>query len=158
KAGLLPALRAGMRVELRVATLAEKKVVSIQAEGPQVFGVVKTVNAEKHTITLFPDARGAENTFRVAKDARIEIDGKPGKVAGLPPGVTVTLSMFVDHNTAGSIQATGPQVIGFLKAFDAQKNTITVAGTQWNRWLGKQLPIDRGGDNTFTLGTDADVR
>jgi hypothetical protein len=152
KPGKLSALLVGMSVELRLAGTAEKpRVVSIQAEGPQVFGIVKAVNAERNIIMFFPDDRGPKNHFNVATDAAIEIDGRRGMLAALPTGAHVTLARFVAHRTAGQVQATGPQVVGFVRAVDPQQYTITVTDTQWNRHVRKPLPIDKGGENTFRV-------
>jgi hypothetical protein len=102
-----------------------------------VSGVVKTVDAEKSTLTVnHPEG---ESTFTVAKDARISIDGMRGDLAGLPAGATVTLSQFVDRKTTGSIEAVGPQVSGVVKAVDAGKGTLTLA------------------DRTFTVAADANI-
>jgi hypothetical protein len=124
-----------------------------------VTGVVKAVDAGKNSITLFyfPDDKLAEKTFPVAKEASIEIDGKPGKLAGVPTGATVTLARFLDQNTAGSIQTLALRVLGFVKAVDAEKNTLTITDTLWDRHIGKQFPIDRGGEHTFALAKDVNI-
>jgi RNA polymerase sigma factor (sigma-70 family) len=105
-----------------------------------VRGVVKAVNAEKRTLTVAH--REGETTFTVAKDARIDIDNRPGTLAGLPRGADVTLSRFVDARTAGNVEAGGRWYFGApLKAVDAARNTITLA--------------DRDGDKTFGVAPDA---
>jgi hypothetical protein len=72
------------------------------------------------------DVKGTEKTFAVTQDARVVIDGKPGKLAELPSGAHVTLARFEDHQTAGSIEAGGPPIYGaIVKAVDLEKNTIT---------------------------------
>ena len=61
--------------------------------------MVKAVDAEKNTITL--TEQEGEKTFAVAKDAAIEIDGKPGKLAGIPPGVFVSVNLSVRKEMGG---------------------------------------------------------
>src|SRR5262249_31666507 len=82
------------------------------------------VDADKSTITV--DVKGeGEKTFTVAKDARIIIDGKPGKLAGLPTkDVTVLLTVSADGKTVRSLQAEGPYLYGVMK--EAKKGTITI--------------------------------
>jgi hypothetical protein len=65
---------------------------------------VKAVDAEKNTITV------DDKTFAVAKDGVIVIDGKPGqlKLAELPMGTSVNLTLRVDQKTVGFIQAKAP--------------------------------------------------
>src|SRR5439155_1407144 len=75
----------------------QKTARSIQAEAPHVSGVAKAVDAEKNTVTL--EDNGAEKTFAVTRDAKVEIDGKRGTLAEVPPGARVTLGR-VDRKTA----------------------------------------------------------
>jgi RNA polymerase sigma factor (sigma-70 family) len=105
-----------------------------------VNGVVQAVDAEKNTLTVV-DRDGA-TTFNVAKDAKIDIDGKRGRLAGLPVGANVTLSQFTDARTVGSIQAGGRSYFGArLKAVDTAKKTFTIE--------------DKQGDRTFSVAQDA---
>jgi hypothetical protein len=68
----------------------------------------------------------AGKTFTLARDAWIQIDGKPGMLAELPTGSFVNLSLSVDQSTARHVNAHGAGVSGVLKAADAGNNTITV--------------------------------
>jgi RNA polymerase sigma factor (sigma-70 family) len=104
------------------------------AEPPpaSVRGVVKAVSVEKNTITVIRSA--SETTFQVAPGAVITIDGKPGALAGLPPGANIILSQFVDATTPRSIQASGNTLWGpVVKAVDAAKNTVTVESKEGER-------------------------
>jgi len=100
----------------------QQTVHGLSAEGGQVTGLVKAVDAEKNTITI------NDTTYPVAPDAHIGIDLKPGKLAGVPVGANVTLNLQVDQQTVLRICAEGSSVFGTVKAVDAQKNTITVTG------------------------------
>jgi hypothetical protein len=128
---------------------------------------VKAVDAEKNTITIadmqwkpetgkdLPGA-GGEDTFPVAKDAGIEIDDKPGQLAGLPVGTQVGLGLYVDRKTVRRMNAGGPGVEGVVKAVDAEKSTITIGETRWLPGTGKDLPAS-GGEETFSAAKDARV-
>jgi RNA polymerase sigma factor (sigma-70 family) len=123
KQGNLVGLPPGSVVTLNL--LADQKTArSIHAERPQVSGVVKAVDAQRNTLTV--EDTGAEKTFTVAKDAKVEVDGRRGTLAEMAPGARVTLGR-VDLETADSIQAYGPGFQGVVKAVDAEKNTLTVA-------------------------------
>jgi RNA polymerase sigma factor (sigma-70 family) len=109
---------------------------SVSAQGPQVLcdcggSMVRAVDVEKNTITFDDKARAevAGKTFTVAADVNIVIDGKPGKLAGLPAGSYVDLRLSVDQKTARHINAQGPRVSGVVKTVDAEKNSIAVGDT-----------------------------
>ncbi len=87
-----------------------------------VSGVVKTVDADKDTLTV---SHQGDKTFTVAKDATIVINGRPGNLTNLPIKAFVTLGLLADQKTAQSIEAVGPNVGGVLKAVHAANNTIT---------------------------------
>src|SRR5262249_52630591 len=107
-----------------------------------VSGVATAVDVEKRTLTVAH--REGEDTFSVAKDARIDLDGKPGHLAWLPKGANVTLSRFVGPKTAGNIQAGGRWYFGApVKAVDVAKNTITIK--------------DREEEKTFVVADDARI-
>ena len=89
---------------------ADRKTArDIRAERPQVSGVVKAVDARKNTLAV--EDNGAPKTFTVTGDARVEIDGKPGKLADVPPGARVTLGR-VDLATVDRIQAALAPAVG----------------------------------------------
>src|SRR5262249_29615312 len=108
----------------------QKTARSIFAEGPPLgTGAVKAVDAENGTVTFADQAPAnmAGKPFPVAKDARIRIDGKePNKLADLPTGTRVNVTLCVDQTTILSIDAQGP-VSGVVQSVDAEKLTITVA-------------------------------
>jgi hypothetical protein len=117
----------------------------MDAEGPHLGGCggacVKAVDAEKGTITFDDKARAevAGKTFIVAKDANFAIDGKPGKLADIPVGAYVSMTLSADRQTARQVHAQGPPVSGVVKGVDAQRNTLTVD------------------DRTYTVASDTSV-
>jgi RNA polymerase sigma factor (sigma-70 family) len=92
----------------------------------EVNGVVRDVDAPNRTLTV--SRPGGEATFRVAPDARVEVDFKPGLLGRLPRGALVSLRDFVDRRTARSVRATGSSDFGTVKAVDPRQDTITVTG------------------------------
>jgi RNA polymerase sigma factor (sigma-70 family) len=146
--GNLAGLRAGARVTLGLAA-GRQTARSLDAVGPQVSGVAQAVDADKNTLTVAD--REGETTFAVARNAQVEIDGKPGKLAVLPPGAVVTLSWFTDQKTARSVQAAGSWWQGVLvHTVDAEKNTITFD-------VGDKQPAEVNG-KTFPVAKDANIR
>jgi hypothetical protein len=71
----------------------------------------------------------AGKTVAVAPEAGIEIDGKPGKLSGIPAGASVNLGLSVDAQTALHLQAEGPTLGdcggSCVSAIDAANHTIT---------------------------------
>jgi RNA polymerase sigma factor (sigma-70 family) len=102
---------------------ATKPVVEKEERPTLVRGIATAVDPGKSILTV--DHRDGETTFTVPKDAKIEIDGKPGALAGVPRGASVNLSQFVDANTAAVIRAEGGWFWGTVKAVDVQANTIS---------------------------------
>jgi RNA polymerase sigma factor (sigma-70 family) len=88
-----------------------------------VSGIVAAIDATNNKLTVAQGKR--ETVFGVAPDAKIEIDGKPGRLTGVPQGANVNLGRFVDSSTAGSLRAEGRWFWGKLKTVDAQNSTIT---------------------------------
>src|SRR5262249_39294335 len=99
--------------EPAVQSAKEKAEEKIQAPAAQVSScqavLVKAVDVENSTITFDDKAPAAVagRTFRVARDAHITIDSKPGKLADLPPGAFVSLTFSVDQKTV-QLHASGP--------------------------------------------------
>jgi hypothetical protein len=122
---------AGAFVDL-ILSVDRSTVRRVNAQGPSIGGcggcMVKAVDAEKGTITF--DDKGpadvAGKTFTVAPDANIVIDSKRGKLAELPSGAFVNLTLSAQRTTARHVFAQGPRIGGVVKAVDAQKSTITV--------------------------------
>jgi RNA polymerase sigma factor (sigma-70 family) len=131
-----------VRAFVTLSLLADQKTArAIEAVGPNTGGSLKAVDAEKRTLTF--DDRGLERTFTVTKNASVQIDGRPGKLAELPPGAVVSLSWFVDQKTARTVQAEGRsfQVV-LVKAVDADKGTITFEDErQPPEVAGKTFPV-----------------
>jgi RNA polymerase sigma factor (sigma-70 family) len=123
--GDLARLRNAARVNLGLLA-GTTTAASLEAVGPEIHGNVIAVDAEKNSVTLLVSHGGGEQTFTLARNAGITIDGKPGLLSGVPVGTQVTLSWFVDQRTARSMQAEGPAFQGVVvKAVDADHNTIT---------------------------------
>jgi hypothetical protein len=111
KRGTLAGLPAGTFINLGFA-VDQKTVRWINASGAQLpcdcgGSMVKAVDVEKGTITFSDKARAevAGKTFSVAKDANIQINGKPGKLSELPVGAVVSGVLCVDQKTVGAINA-----------------------------------------------------
>jgi hypothetical protein len=123
----------------------------IEAQGPQLgaFGgvVVKEVDAGKGSITI--EDREGEKTFAVPPDAAILIDGTAGKLAAVPAGANIMVSLRVDQKTAGRIEAKGAVVDGVVQAVDGEKNTITVDGKP-----AKLAAIPKGARVNLNLSVD----
>ena len=70
-------------------------------------GLVKAVDGAKNTITV-AQATG-KDTYAVAGDATIVINGRPGNLAGVRPGARVTLGLGADRKTADKLDVLGPK-------------------------------------------------
>lgn len=167
----------GRRSSLRPANLAElaagclvtvklspdqKEVVSVLAEGSNVQGIVKAVDAGKQTVTLtMGGQRGEaaeERTYPVAADADVVVDNEQPrrffpvreiKLADLPVGALATLKLSPDQNTAAAVRAEGPTVTGTLKGVDPGKGTVIVV-------VGASRESN-GEDKTYPVAKDARV-
>jgi hypothetical protein len=144
-------------------------VESVIGEGPTVRGVVKSVDAEKRGITIATATRGSRErgeapaeetkTYTLAPKAEIALDDgrgrtfsvKEAKISELPQGALVTLRVSVDQKDVFSVLAEGPSIAGIVKAVDAGKNTLTLAGR------GAGRGEDAGADQTFEVSPDAEV-
>jgi RNA polymerase sigma factor (sigma-70 family) len=140
----VPPLTPPARIPVPVAPPPTEKVTAKEKQPEPlpttVNGVAKAVDAGKGALTVAH--RDGEDTFAVTADARIEIDGAPGKLAGLPAGANVSLTRFVDARTAGSVRATGRSYFGNLvRAVDVPNRTVTIR--------------DKPGDSTFVVAPTA---
>jgi RNA polymerase sigma factor (sigma-70 family) len=90
-----------------------------------VSGVAKSVDVENGAlVVVHPDG---EDTYALADDATIEVDGTKGELARLPEGANVDLTGFIGPKTAGRVQARGRKYFGSLvKAVDVKKGTVTI--------------------------------
>jgi Cu/Ag efflux protein CusF len=149
KEGKLDELSAGVTVSLTM-TADEKSVESIVAEGPQIRGMLKSVDPNSKTVTveMAPSRREEgreEKTFALAAGAEIAQDDGMGrrfstreaKLADLSAGCSVTLRLSIDQKQVQSIFAEGPSLFGAVKSVDAGKNSITLT-----------LPPGRGNDDS----------
>jgi hypothetical protein len=124
----------------------------LDAEGPGLGGCggseVSSISLGTNTITF--DPRGcpdvAGKTFKVRPDAYITINGKPAKLADLPPRAFVNATLAVDGQAIRVLSASGGRLNGTLKAVDVAKR-------------GDNITITEGGaDKTFTLAKDVWVQ
>ncbi len=158
--GRLEELTDGAIVSLRLS-LDKTQVFGVVAEGAMVMGVIKAIDAGKRSLTLTirparGDDAGEERTLIVAKEASVFVDDGKGrrlsikevKLADVPVGSTVMAKLAVDQSFIMMLKAEGPQVLGLLKAVDAEKRTITIA-----------IPKSREevDEKTYTLSKDARI-
>jgi RNA polymerase sigma factor (sigma-70 family) len=89
-------LKPNMKVSLQMSAVKEH-VLGIKAYGASVEGVLKSVDTEKNTISVnIPSAQMTAERVSVAKDAKVVIDGKEGKLSDLKTGMRVTLQMSAE--------------------------------------------------------------
>jgi RNA polymerase sigma factor (sigma-70 family) len=118
--------------------VSQKTICYLHAAGPVFEGihavVVKAVDPAKNTITFDedkspPDVAGI--TFPLAKNVDITVDSQPAKLADVPTGALVNLTLSVDRKTARVIQAVGSGMEHVIvKAVDPARCTITIANTK----------------------------
>jgi hypothetical protein len=161
RAGKPAELVAGSVVTARLS-LDQKEIVSIVAEGPTLFGTVKSVDGAKNSLTLtLRPARGddaaEEKTVTLAADAGVLLDDgkgrrlslKEAKLADVPTGSSASVRLAVDQTLAVLVRAEGPTLAALLKSVDAAKGTITVS-----------LPRGRGDapeEKTLAVSEDARI-
>jgi len=137
----LAALPIGARVSARLS-LDGKTVVSLRADGANVQGNVKGVDAAKNTITLSDKAQD-EKVYSVAKDVAVYLDGKAEarKLADVPAGASVQLTLSTDGKVVREIRVNGPTVQGAVVG--AANDTVTLR--------------DKEGERGYTLGRDTRI-
>jgi hypothetical protein len=99
-------------------------------EGTALGGKLEAVDADKSSVTITTVRRGespVSKTFTVAKDARIQKDGKAAKLADLKKGGQAMLRLAADGKTVTGMSVTTPAITVPLKGVDAGKSTITVS-------------------------------
>jgi uncharacterized protein (TIGR03067 family) len=106
-----------------------------------VSGVVKSVDAQGNAITVA--SKEGEATYSVARDASIQIDDKPGTLAGIPAGASVHLRQFVDARTTTNVHAEGRWFWGTVKAVDAGSSTITFGDKAQDGAAGRTFNVPR---------------
>jgi hypothetical protein len=149
--GTLLDLPEGAPVSLLLST-DEATVVGIAVQGRSLNARVKSVDADKHTISVVSKgAQGAvEDTFTVAEDVKVfvsdpKVKGKreEHKLADLTEGTPVTLQFSpAQRTTVTGITVSGPTITAVVQSVDAAKSTITI---QW-------------GDKEQTLAVAKDVK
>lgn len=88
-----------------------KEVAMIQVQGPIMQGVLKAVDAAKNTVTVVLSSKtksqpGEEKTFRVVKDAHIEItEGKTGRLSDLEKDRPVILWLSLNQEEVVGISS-----------------------------------------------------
>src|SRR5262249_8109140 len=91
-----------------------------------------------------------EQTFDVAKDAKVILDDRlskdqppppEGKLADLTPGTAVTVQLSVDKKQGVAVTARGPGMQGHGKAVERTDNTITVVGKEEGGVVEKTLKL-----------------
>jgi hypothetical protein len=125
--------------------------------GPQVYGTVKSVDADKKTLTVRvggKDKNVTETTYALAADTTILLPatGKtqvPGKLSDLSEGINVVLTMSADQKTVASITLQPPSISGEVKAVDASKNTITITV--------KDKQAQQVSEKTYAISPEAQV-
>lgn len=132
-------LLAGSLVIARLS-LDRKQVQSIVAEGPLLFGTVKSIDPAKKilTVTTRPargDDSAEDRSLTLTANAVVQIDDgrgrrlslKEGSLADIPVGSTVSTKLSADQAAVTLVRAEGPTVIGMLKSVDAAKPAITIS-------------------------------
>jgi RNA polymerase sigma factor (sigma-70 family) len=133
----------GAQVTLRLS-LDGQSVVALRAEGANVHGTVKAVDAAKNTLTLHDKEVQDGKTYGVLPDAAVFLDGKGEgkKLSDVPVGSVVDLKLLAGQKTARELRAQGPTVEGSV-AGDSGNDSITLR--------------DKEGDKTFTVARDARI-
>jgi len=123
---------------------------NLEAAGSWWQGIrLKAVDAAGNAITIDDENQRevelAGRTLPVAKDANVMIDGKPGKLAAVPPGTFITLYLCADQKTVHGFNAEGRGFFNVpVEAVDAGKNTITFGDYGLHKEgliSGKTLPV-----------------
>ena len=104
----------GAIVTLRLSP-DQKEAMSVHAEGPTVYGLLKVADPKKNTITLTlrpgrGDDVGEEKTFDVAAEAHITLDGKESKLGDLKAddnGPPVGMKLSLDQKVVRTINVGG---------------------------------------------------
>jgi RNA polymerase sigma factor (sigma-70 family) len=139
----LAGLPVGARVNA-ILSVDQSTIRHLHVQGPSESGVVKAVDAEKNTIVI------DDRTFAVAKDAGIVIDSRSGRLAALPTGAVVNVTLSVDQTAIRQLIAQGRDRFGAVKAVDTVKNTITVDKETFAVARDALVFLDA---NTITLGS-----
>jgi len=72
-------------------------VISINAEGPTIGGLFKSIDEVGKMITI--STAGSEQTYALSGDTVISLNGLPANLSDLQPGTSVALKLSVDKKT-----------------------------------------------------------
>jgi RNA polymerase sigma factor (sigma-70 family) len=120
---------------------AKQQIKEAEPVPDHVSGVVKAVSVQQRSLVV--SHRDGDATFDVAKDADINIDGKPGDFAAVPVGASVHLRKFVDARTTRSILAEGRWFWGMIKSVDAPNNTIIFSDKAQEGAAGRTFNVSK---------------
>ena len=166
KAGKLADIPAGASLNIGLS-VDGTTALHVQAEGPTLGGCggceISAVDATNFTVTFsdkgLPEVSG--KTFRIAKDVWLQMDAQPGRLADLPTGSYLNITLTVDQQLVRSIWAVGPPVpgIGVVQAVDAEKRTITVDNQTYPVARNANIVIEnRGGLDAVPIGANVTLR
>jgi hypothetical protein len=133
----------GARVTLRLS-LDGQSVVALQAEGADVYGTVKAVDAARNTLTLHDKQVADGKTYEILPYAAVLLDDKAEgkKLADVRAGSDVHLKLLPGQQKVRAIQAHGPTMEGSVVA-GASNDSITLRNKE--------------GDKTFAVAPDARI-
>lgn len=138
KPGTLEDLKPGMVAHFGFDPVTED-VTSIRVEGPTRRLTIRAVDAGANSIRVSAD--GLPPSVPVARDAKVIIEGKPGKLEDVKPSSRVVVTFSADQKSVVAIEvgaAGGDEgdegarerrravTVGSLKAVDPAKNTLTL--------------------------------
>ena len=130
-AGTAEDLRPGQKVRVSYQNAHGVLVADrVTQEAMRSEGTVKSVNLEKHTMTLH--FRALDKTFRLADDCKVVLrDAKSGTLSDVQPGhhVTVTYETPNGTATARQIAQTSATFTGSLTAIDLSEKTVKAKAT-----------------------------
>ncbi len=99
-------LKKGGRATLTLSA-DQKAVVAVSVVGGTTQVALKSIDAEKNTVTFTAETRQGkvDRTLQVAKDAKVTLEGKEAKLADVKAGTVVVLTFSADDaNTVIQIQ------------------------------------------------------
>jgi RNA polymerase sigma-70 factor (ECF subfamily) len=149
--GTLSDLKEGASVGVRLSW-DRKQALAVSVDVPSINAGVKSINADKGTITItLKSKNGAEEqTFAVAKDAKIHLagpgGGKDGKLGDILEGGRVVLQLSLDRKTVQHIDAFGAPISGSVKALDLGNRVLTVTVKEDGNIVDKNYDIDKNVD------------
>jgi RNA polymerase sigma factor (sigma-70 family) len=151
----------GAHVTLRLA-LDGKSVVAGWAEGANVYGTVKAVEAAKNTLTLHDKQVREGKIYRVLPHATVYLDdqAEAKKLSDVPVGSVVNLKLLAGKETAREIRAYGPTVEGRVVG-NAGQDAISLRNKEGDKTFaiarGARIVIDEQGLGKLTDLIDGTV-